>query len=146
MVMLWWHWAVLGLFLAALEILTPGGFYLLFFGLGGLAVALLAVLGIGGPLWLQVLLFSLFSIVSLLLFRNPLLRKMQRRTDGHAPRDEVIGELAIPVADIEPGAVGRAELRGTTWTARNRGTLVIPAGCRCKVVHIDGLVITIEPE
>ncbi len=144
--MLWWHWAVLGLFLAALEILTPGGFYLLFFGLGGMAVALLSVLGIGGPLWLQVLLFSLFSIVSVVLFRNPLLRKMQRKTDGRAPEDEFVGELAIPAVAIEPGAVGKAELRGTTWTARNRGALAIPAGCRCRVVQIDGLVITIEPE
>ena len=26
----WWHWAVLGLALAAFEVLTAGGFYLLF--------------------------------------------------------------------------------------------------------------------
>jgi len=144
--MFWWHWAVLGLFLAALEILTPGGFYLLFFGLGSLAVSVLTLLGIGGPIWLQVLLFSLFSIVSLALFRNPLLRMMQRKTSGRAPIGTLVGELAIPVTAIEPGAVGKAELRGTTWTARNRGATVIPAGCRCKVVHIDGLIIAIEPE
>lgn len=144
--MFWWHWAVLGLFLAALEILTPGGFYLLFFGLGSMAVSLMTLLGIGGPLWLQVLLFSVFSIISLALFRNPLLRMMQRKTDGRPPIDTLVGELAIPVTAIEPDAVGKAELRGTTWTARNSGTLVIPAGCRCKVVRIDGLVITIEPE
>ena len=144
--MFWWHWAVLGLFLAALEILTPGGFYLLFFGLGGLAVSVLALLGIGGPLWLQVLLFSLFSIVSVALFRNPLLRMMQRKTEGNTRAETLVGELAIPVTAIEPGAVAKAELRGTTWTARNRGTRAIAAGCRCKVVQVDGLVITIEPE
>jgi membrane protein implicated in regulation of membrane protease activity len=144
--MFWWHWAVLGLGLAALEILTPGGFYLLFFGLGGLAVSVMVLGGIGGPLWLQVLLFSLFSIISLALFRNPLLRMMQRRTSDNVPTDTLVGELAIPVTAIEPGSVAKAELRGTTWTARNRGTQPIPAGCRCKVVQIDGLVITIEPE
>ena len=144
--MLWWHWAVLGLFLAALEILTPGGFYLLFFGVGGLAVAALAWLGIGGPVWLQVLLFSVFSIISVMLFRNPLLRMMQRKTSGHVATATLVGELAIPVTAIEPGAVGKAELRGTTWTARNNGAEVIQPGCRCKVIRIDGLVITIEPE
>ena len=144
--MFWWYWAVLGLVLAVLEILTPGGVYLLFFGLGGLAVSVLTLLRIGGPLWLQVLLFSLFSIISLALFRNPLLRMMQRKTSGRPPIGTLVGELAIPVTAIEPDAVGRAELRGTTWTARNSGTHVIPAGCRCKVVQIDGLVITIEPE
>lgn len=144
--MFWWHWAVLGLVLAVLEILTPGGFYLLFFGLGGLAVALLTLLGLGGPLWLQVLLFSLFSIVSVALFRNPLLRMMQRKSEQNTPTATLVGELAIPVTAIEPGAVAKAELRGTTWTARNKGARTIPAGCRCTVVHVDGLIITIEPE
>jgi membrane protein implicated in regulation of membrane protease activity len=142
----WWHWAVLGLLLAGLEILTPGGFYLIFFGLGGLAVALLSFLGIAGPLWMQLLLFSLFSIVSLALFRNPLLRMMQRKTGLSAQVDKLVGELATPKEAIAAGAVGKAELRGTTWTARNGGTQIIPAGHRCRVKQVDGLVITIEPE
>lgn len=144
--MLWWHWAVLGLSLAGLEILTPGGFYLIFFGLGGLAVAVLALLGVAGPIWFQLLLFSVFSIVSLGLFRNPLLRMMHRKTGASARVDRLVGEPAIPAEAIESGAVGKAELRGTTWTARNVSPQVIPAGCRCKVTAVDGLVITIAPE
>lgn len=144
--MLWWHWAVLGFVLAGLEILTPGGFYLLFFGLGGLAVAGLALVGAAGPLWMQLLLFSVFSIASLALFRNPLLRMMQARTGAAAQVDRLVGELAIPPADIQPGAVGKAELRGTSWTARNSGPAVIAGGRRCRVTQVDGLVITIEPE
>ena len=31
--MSWWLWLVLGLGLTALELLSPGGFYLIFFGL-----------------------------------------------------------------------------------------------------------------
>jgi inner membrane protein len=144
--MLWWHWAVLGFVLAGFEILTPGGFYLIFFGLGGLAVALLSLVGLAGPIWFQLLLFSLFSVVSLALFRNPLLRMMQRQTAVTPPVDKVLGELAIPQVEIAPGSVGPAELRGTTWTARNKGLLTIPALCRCRVTHINGLEITIEPE
>jgi hypothetical protein len=144
--MLWWHWAVLGLALTGLEILTPGGFYLIFFGLGGLAVGVLSFLGLAGPLWFQLLLFSVFSVVSLALFRNPLVRMMQRKTGVSARVDRIVGELAIPAEAIESGAVGRAELRGTTWTARNAGHEILPAGCRCKVTAVDGLVITIVPE
>ncbi len=143
--MLWWHWAVLGLALAGLEILTPGGFYLLFFGLGGLAVAALSLAGAAGPLWAQLLLFSIFSIASLALFRNPLLRMMQRKAQT-APVDRLVGELAIPHGDLAPGAVGKAELRGSLWTARNTGSDPIGAGRRCRVTQVDGLVITIEPE
>ncbi len=144
--MLWWHWAVLGLGLAGIEILTPGGFYFLFFGLGGIAVAVLALLGVAGPLWFQLLLFSVFSVGSLALFRNPMLRMMRSKTGRAARVDTLVGEMATPVDPIAPGAVGKAELRGTTWTARNTSTQIIPAGCRCKVTAVDGLVITIVPE
>ena len=37
--MQWWHWAVLGLGLGLLELATPGGFFILFFGVGALLVA-----------------------------------------------------------------------------------------------------------
>jgi membrane protein implicated in regulation of membrane protease activity len=144
--MLWWHWAVIGLGLAGIEILTPGGFYFLFFGLGGIAVAVLSLLGVAGPLWFQLLLFSLFSVVSLGLFRNPLLRLMRDKADTLPRVDTLVGELAMPTGPIEVGAVGKAELRGTTWTARNASTQIIPAGCRCKVTAVDGLIIAIEPE
>lgn len=143
--MLWWHWAVLGFFLAGLEILTPGGFIIVFFGLSGLVVALLVALGLGGPLWMQFLWFSILSVVCLALFRNPLMRWMQRRTTD-APVDRLEGDLAIPTADIAPGAVGKAELRGTSWTARNDSAEVLVAGRRCRVSRVDGLVLYIQPE
>ena len=72
--MYWWLWLVLGLLLLGLEALTPGGFYVLFFGVGALVVGTLVGLGASGPVWLQWLLFSAISVVSLLLFRPYLLR------------------------------------------------------------------------
>ena len=144
--MLWWHWAVLGLLHAAAELLTPGGFFVIFFGLGGLVVAVLAAVGLAGPLWLQLLLFSVFSVVSLLLFRNPLLRWMARHTAAAIQVDNLVGESAVAAVAIEPGGMGRAELRGASWSARNDGTSRIDAGARCRVTRVDGLMIGIQPE
>ena len=31
--------------------------------------------------------------------------------------DSMAGESAIPLEDLVPGGTGKAELRGTTWTA-----------------------------
>ena len=110
--MLWWHWAVLGLLLAAAELLTPGGFFVIFFGLGGLVVAVLAAMGLAEPLWLQILLFSVFSVASLLLFRNPLLRWMAR----HTPPADQGGQ---PGRRIRRGRRGhRAGRHGARGTAR----------------------------
>ena len=78
--MLWWHWAVLGLVLAALELASPGGFFIIFFGVGALVVGLLTFLGVGGPAWLQWLLFTILSLAALKLFRDPLLRHMRTGT------------------------------------------------------------------
>ena len=75
--MQWWHWAVLGLVLGLFEIATPGGFFIVFFGLGAIVVSLLAATGVAGPLWVQWILFSAISVVSLLVFRDPLLRKIR---------------------------------------------------------------------
>ena len=44
--MTWWYWLVLGLVLIALEMASAGGFYIIFFGVAGVVVALLAATGI----------------------------------------------------------------------------------------------------
>lgn len=143
--MLWWHWIALGLVLAGFEALTPGGFFVLFFGVGALVVGLLSLAGIGGPLWVQWLLFTVLSVTSLLLFRKPLLERLRAR-ENNAPIDALVGEVAIPLADIAPGAVGRAEMRGSGWQARNVSAAVTARGQRCRVNRVDGLMIDIEPE
>jgi membrane protein implicated in regulation of membrane protease activity len=136
---------LLGLALLGLEILTPGGFYVLFFGISALAVGVLAGLGMIDPPWAQWLVFSVVSVVSLAVLRGPLLRRM-----GGPARPESIdtleGEIATPLEDILPGAFGKAELRGTAWTARNIDERPLPRGQRCRVVGVNGLTITVRAE
>ncbi len=140
--MSWWVWLLLGFFLLLAEMLTPGGFYLLFFGAGALVVGLLAGLNAAGPLWLQWLLFTVFSIVALLLFRRPLLEKF-----GRTPAKEVdtlVGETAVVLQDIASGGIGKVELRGTAWSAHNAGAAVLRAGERCTVVNVNGLTLQVR--
>src|SRR5688572_8678827 len=141
----WWHWFVIGLILVALEMAASGGFYVIFFGIAALAVAGLHVLDWAGPVWFQLVLFSALSILSLLAFRSPLMKWMQ--LDGPARDvDSLIGDIALPLEDIPPGAVGRAELRGAVWSARNQNATMLARGERCKVVEVDRLMIFLKPE
>jgi len=142
----WWLWAALGLVLAAGEILTPGGFFVIFFGLGALVVAGLAFVGLASALSFQILLFSVFSVAALSLKSKPLLRWMGRHTPKTADVDSFVGELAVAASAIPPGGVGQAQLRGSAWNARNGSQTAIPAGGRCRVTRVEGLVIWIEPE
>ena len=143
--MAWWHWIVVGLVLIALEMAASGGFYVIFFGIAAIAIGLLHALDIAGPLWFQILLFSVISVASMLFFRRPLLRWMNLEGPG-TDVDTLVGQTAIPLDDIEPGAVGRAELRGTVWTARNRASAALRKGQRCTVTGVDRLMIFLEPE
>jgi membrane protein implicated in regulation of membrane protease activity len=141
----WWHWLALGLLLVALEMAASGGFYIIFFGIAAIAIALLRVADLSGPFWVQLLLFSAIAVGSLVAFRNPLIRWLKLDGPGRDV-DTMIGDLAVPLEEIAPGAVGRAELRGTVWSARNRAPRTLRPGERCRVVTVDQLMIFIEPE
>ncbi|MGZ7030612.1 MAG: NfeD family protein, partial [Thermoanaerobaculia bacterium] len=58
--------------------------------------------------------------------------------------DTMIGEEAITTDEIAPGATGRADLRGSTWSARNVGETPLAKGQRCTVERIDGLLLHIR--
>jgi membrane protein implicated in regulation of membrane protease activity len=145
MTITWWHWLALGLILVALELAASGGFYVIFFGIAAIAIGGLHLFDIAGPVWMQLLLFSVIAVASLLLFRNPLLHWLQLGSPG-SDVDSLVGETAFPIEDIPPGAVGRAELRGTVWSARNISSGTLPRGGRCRVVKVDRLIIHIESE
>ena len=124
---------------------ASGGFYVIFFGIAALAIAGLHVLDVAGPVWVQLLLFSLISVGSLLFFRSRLLKWLQLDQVG-PDVDSLVGDTALPLEDIPAGAVGRAELRGTVWSARNQDSKTIERGQRCNVVEVDRLMIFLKPE
>lgn len=141
----WWLWVVLGLGLMLLEILTPGGFFVLFFGVAAVVVGVLVGLNMGGPAWFQWLLFSLVSILSLLLFRGRLLAKFQfQEPRADKKIDTLVGEVVVLLDDLPPGAVGKAELRGTAWNAQNGSEQFLQKGQRCRVQRVEGLTLWIR--
>lgn len=140
----WWLWLAGGLALLVVELVTPSGFFIMFFGLGALTVGVLARMHAAGPPWAQWLLFSALSIGYLLLLRRRLRRGLEAPPDRAV--DTLVGELAVPQVRLLPGEVGRIEARGTTWTGQNDDTDAIEPGRRCRVVRVDGLLLGIRPE
>lgn len=145
MELLWWHWLVIGLLLVLAELATPGGFFVIFFGVSALVVGALAGFGLAGPVWTQLLLFSVLSVLSLVLFRSRLLKAIQRDPQ-RPPVDSLVGEVGKVDADIPPGEIGKIEVHGANWSARNATSAVLPRGMRCKVVRVKGLLLDVEPE
>lgn len=134
---------LLGLVLLILEVQTFGNFYLMFFGLGGLLVGLLVAIGVAEADWLQWLLFSVLSVVTLVLFRQPIVKRLS----SAGPKvDSLVGEVAVVSAEIPAGGVGKAELRGSMWSARNGGPAPLKKNERCRVERVEGLTLWIRPE
>jgi membrane protein implicated in regulation of membrane protease activity len=139
----WWMWVTAGLLLVVLELVTPLGFYLMFFGLGALTVGLLERLHVINAAWLEWLLFTASSLIYVLLFRGRIQQRVE--TPAHAV-DTMIGELATPKERILPGTVGRVEVRGTVWNARNETSGALEPGQRCRVARVDNLMLYVQPE
>jgi membrane protein implicated in regulation of membrane protease activity len=140
----WWIWILLGLLLVLTEVATPGGFYFIFFAIGAAVVGVLAGFGAAGPLWFQFILFSVLSVFALLFFRDKLLRLARGRSRQNI--DSLIGEIAVTMDDIAINSIGKAEMRGTSWTARNVGTTPLVRGERARVERVEGLTIFVRSE
>ena len=138
----WWLWILLGLALLALEMVTPGGLFALFFGLSALAVSIMAALEVG-PVWLQWLIFAALGVALLLVLRGRVQQRLRRR---RIPVDSLVGEVALPLSDLAAGGTGKVELRGTTWECRNAGERPIARGARCQVEKVEGLTLWVRPE
>ena len=141
----WWIWIVLGLALMVLELATPGGFYFIFFGASAVVVGTLTLLGVTSTPWMEWILFSVFTAGSTAIFRDKLVKRFGPAMPSKDV-DTLVGEVATALEGIQPGAIGKAELRGASWTARNSGSQVVSQGQRCLVERVDGLTLFIRAE
>jgi membrane protein implicated in regulation of membrane protease activity len=144
--MLWWMWMLFGFGLLAVEMFTPGLFYFFFFGVGAILVGALVGLGVDASVSLQWLLFSIFSVATLVLFRQ----KLAGFLGGKNPNvrtgdlDSLVGEIMTLLDDLAPNAAGKAEGRGSSWTVVNGGAEPLHKGQRCRVYKMEGLTLWVR--
>ena len=105
--MSWWVWVLFGISLLAVEMLTPGGLFALFFGVGALCVAVVSALG--APPTAQWLGFTLVSVVLLATVRRSLRERLFR---GPPPMADIVGEEVVLLGDVAMGGeeIGRAHV------------------------------------
>jgi membrane protein implicated in regulation of membrane protease activity len=139
----WWIWIAVGIIFLALELLNPGTFFLFFFGIGAIVVGLLTLIGISGPVWVQIVLFAALSLVSLVTLRGLLISRWSSN-DASDHVDQLVGEIAVATQDIAVDATGQVELRGSVWNGRNIGKLPILSSDRSTVTRVDNLTLLVS--
>lgn len=140
----WWLWLAGGLALVVAEVVTPSGFFIIFFGLAALTVGVLVGLQVVSSLGLELLIFTVLSVAYLLVFRGRLQSRVAMPPSSNV--DSLIGVLAVVQERLSPGVVGRVEVRGASWSARNTSDVTMSPGQRARVAAVDGLTLAVVPE
>lgn len=134
-------WLALVIIFAVIEAATAG-LTVLWFAIGS-AAALIAA-AFGGPIWLQIILFIIISFTCLILVRPLAKKKLNKKTQA-TNADRVIGMEAIVTEDIDNiNSKGAVNINGITWSARSEDGQTILAGCRVKVIRIEGVKVFVE--
>ena len=114
----------------------------IWFAAGALAALIVALLN--GPLWLQVVLFLLVSILSLMAIR-PLAAKHLNSKVEPTNADRVIGTetyVLEPINNLQ--ATGTVRISGMVWSARSENDAIIPEGTLVRVLRIEGVKVYVE--
>jgi inner membrane protein len=141
--MSWWIWVLIAFLLLTIEFFSTT-MHIGFFAVGAFVVAMLVGFGVSMPLWGQLVTFATTSVVALIFVRPIIVRKLGLSRTPVV--DSMIGEEAIATAEIAAGGTGKAELRGSSWNARNVGETTLAAGQRCIVERIDGLLLHVKAQ
>lgn len=135
-------WVLAVILFAILEALTAQlvSVWFVFGSVGGLIASLL-----GAPVWLQLVIFLVLALVTLVGTR-PFVRKITRNKPQETNADRVIGKTAVVVEPID-NLEGKGQVRvlGSVWTARSQNDgITIPAGQNVVVQKIDGVKLIVS--
>ena len=135
-------WLVLMVFFLILEAMIPGLVSIWFAG-GALIAFFLGL--IGAPVWLQILVFLLASLLFILSLR-PLSRNHFNKDRTKTNAQRVVGKRAVVKEEIENlAAKGLVTVDGLDWTARTQtDTEVIRAGETVEVLRIEGVKLIVK--
>lgn len=115
----------------------------IWFVVGSVAGLIAAICG--GPVWLQIALFFVVSIVCLAATR-PLVKKLLHKDVTATNADRVLGQTARVTESIDNAVpTGAAYVGGMTWTARSESGQPIPRNAQVKIVRMEGVRLFVEP-
>jgi len=139
----WWGWIIFGAFLFGSELLlVDAAFYLVFIGIAAIITGLIELGGAGLEVWMQWIVFSIISVVLMVIFRKKLYALL--RGDGVGYETGPAGEIVTVDQALEPGQSSRMSYRGTDWTIVNDSDQVIAAGQQVRISRVDGLKLNLE--
>lgn len=137
-------WFLLGLGLLLLELVLPG-FVVIFFGFGAWVTALVCLVANPG-LDLQIIIFTISSLISLIFLRR-LLKNRFFKGETESPatlEEEFYNKKAVALTDILKGETGKVEFKGSTWTATAESD--IKKGDTVIITGKESIMLNVKPK
>lgn len=118
------------------------GLTTIWFGVGAVGAAIVAWIGYG--IWVQILVFTLLSLISMAVFR-PIAMKYLNKEKEKTNIDGVVGKTVVVTKEINNElATGEVQLNGMSWTARSESGRVIPEEERVTVESVEGVKLIVK--
>ena len=136
-------WFLIGLVLLVLEFILPG-LIILFFGVGCWIASLGLLFMPDMPLNIQLAIFLISSVLSLVLLRNYLkkwLGKSEKTDDSNL--EEYVGKHCIAESDFVPEIGGKVSFKGALWEASSNSE--IKKGDALIIKAVDSIRLIVEP-
>lgn len=135
-----YFWLAALILFAAVEALTAG-LVSIWFAVGAL-FALIASALHAAP-WLQITVFLVASVISLILTRRAVSSKLLKATPTNA--DMLIGEVGVVDSEIDNlKETGSVKIRGKVWSARSKSGEIITKDSVVKILDIQGVKLIVE--
>ena len=137
-------WFLLGLLLFLMELVIPG-FFIFFFGLGAWVTALVCLIGEPGTN-MQIIIFAVVSILSLLALRKMIQKKFfySKGRESEEVEDEFSGKEALAITDFGADIKGKVEFKGTTWKAESKSE--IKEGQNVIIIEKENFTLFVKPK
>ena len=135
-------WAVVAVVCLILE-LTAGDFFIICFSIGAFFAAITAA--IGGGIYLQLVMFAVFTLISLFWVRPFAKRYLRKGEDTRVSNaDALLGRQGRVVETVKADGFGRVQIDGDIWKAVTNEVQDIPAGTNVRVTGRESTIITVE--
>ncbi|MDP2793980.1 MAG: NfeD family protein [Sulfurisoma sp.] len=141
----WWHWAVTGIALILAELAVPA-FVLVWFGLGGLVMALVVAIAPSLDITAQLAIWLAVSLAFTGVWFKVFKRGSHKTHIGMSDAD-VVGEIGILTHDVAPFARGEVRFQKPLVGADVWPCIAdeeIKAGERVKVLTLEGSLLKVK--
>lgn len=133
-------WAIIGIVIIVVEMMT-GTFFILFFGVGALAVSLLKKFTGLDSLAYEIIIFAIIGTTGIIIFRKKLLQSLSPEKTYSNDEDKII----FLTETVPAKKMANVQYQGTQWQAYNDSDQNLEKGSQALIIRVDGVKLILKP-